>query len=82
MNSYKQSAEYAFDLLEHFYNKHHNQILSIGKENIFILIPTEIYNLLESKDENNISHFPIAFRKIKIEEYPGSRILFCLKEDK
>ena len=82
MNSYKQSAEYAFDVLEHFYNIHHNQILSLGKENIFILIPTEIYNLLEAKDENKISHFPIAFRDIKIEEYSGSRILFCLKEVK
>lgn len=82
MSSYKQTAEYAFDVLEHFYNIHHNQILSLGKENIFILLPTEIYNLLEAKDEYHISHFPITFRDIKLEEYSGSRILFCLKEVK
>lgn len=80
MNNYKQTAEYAFDLLDHFYRIHENQILSLGKENLFILIPTEIYNLLEVKDKNNISSFPIAFRNIKVEEYSGSRILFCLKE--
>ncbi len=82
MNNYKQTAEYAFDVLEHFYHIHQNQILSLGKENLFILIPTEIYRLLEVKDNNNISSFPIAFRNIKIEEYSGSRILFCLKEVK
>lgn len=82
MNSYKQTAEYAFDVLEHFYNIHHNQILSLGKENVFILLPTEIYNLLEAKDDKHVSQFPIAFRDIKLEEYSGSRILFCLKEVK
>lgn len=82
MSSYKQTAEYAFDILDHFYRIHENQILSLGKENLFILIPTEIYNLLEVKDNEDVSSFPIAFRNIKVEEYPGSRILFCLKEVK
>lgn len=80
MNSYKQTAEYAFDVLEHFYNIHHNQILSLGKDNIFILIPTEIYNLLEAKDSENVSHFPLTFKGIEIGVYSGSIILFCLKE--
>ena len=45
---------------------------------------SEQFTLMKTtyKDENKISHFPIAFRDIKIEEYSGSRILFCLKEVK
>lgn len=82
MNNYKQTTEYAFDVLDHFYRIHENQILSLGKENLFLLIPSEIYRLLEVKDNKDISSFPIAFRDIKIEEYSGSRILFCLKEVK
>lgn len=82
MNNYKQTAEYAFDVLDHFYRIHENQILSLGKENLFLLIPSEIYRLLEVKDNKDISSFPIAFRDIKIEEYSGLRILFCLKEVK
>ena len=79
MSSYKQTAEYAFDVLEHFYNIHHNQILSLGADNIFILIPEEIYNLLEAKDKSGNCIFPTEFRNIKLESYNGSRILFCLK---
>ena len=79
MNSYKQSAEYAFDVLEHFYNIHHNQILSLGADNIFILLPEEIYKLLEAKDKKGNSIFPTKFKNIKLESYSGSRILFCLR---
>ena len=82
MNSYKQTAEYAFDVLEHFYNIHENQILSLGKKNIFIMLPAEIYNLLEAKDKKGNCTFPAKFRDIQLESYTGSRILFCLKEVK
>lgn len=42
---YKDTAEYAFDLMEHFYNIHENQILSLGKENIIVYVPEEIIKL-------------------------------------
>lgn len=77
---YKDTAEYAFDLMEHFYNIHENQILSLGKENIVVYVPEEIMNLLECKNsKGEISH-PDKYRKMEMKSYKGSNILFALKE--
>lgn len=77
---YKDTPEYAFDLLEHFYNIHENQILSLGKENIVVYVPEEIMNLLECENsKGEISH-PVRYRKMEMKSYKGSNILFALKE--
>ena len=78
--SYSETAEYAFDLLEHFYHLHENQVLSLGKENIMILIPDRIFALLQAKDVNGNIDFPTKFKDIQLHVYTGSSIVFALKE--
>ena len=80
--TYHNSIEYAFDLLEHFYKLHENMILCVGKENIKIYIPTEIFSLLKHIDTNGKTVFPETFHGIKLAVYTGSTIIFALKEDK
>lgn len=84
--SYKETAEYAFDLMEHFYKLHENQILCLGAANLKVMVPTEIYNLLEVKNKEtekmNVKAFPARYRKMDMYSYPGSTILFALKEIK
>lgn len=76
---YKQTAEYAYDLLEHFYKKHLDQIRIIGVNNITILCPSEILSLLEVRYTDKVI-LPDKFRKMDIRSYSGSTILFVLKE--
>ena len=45
---YKKTAEYAFDILEHFYKLHKDDIEQIGKDKITVMLPLEIYKLLET----------------------------------
>lgn len=44
---YKESFEYAFDILDHFYHIHKNMILVIGEANLIIYFPAELYALLK-----------------------------------
>lgn len=81
---YKESFEYAFDILDHFYHIHQNMILTIGKENLIIYFPAELFALLkmvDKKDKTKIS-FLQKFRDIDIEMYSGSKVIFGLKEIK
>ena len=78
--AYKDTCEYAFDLLDHYYQLHHNQILSLGKDNLQIMIPETIFALLKAKDSMDKTMFPIQFKGIDIQVYNGSFILFALKE--
>ena len=79
---YKDTAEYAFDLMEHFYNIHENQILSLGKENIIVYVPEEIIKLLECKTKEGKITYPDHYRKMEMKSYKESKILFALKEVK
>ena len=78
---YKQTAEYAYDLLMHFYHIHENQIRLVGTDNIKILCPTEILSLLECKNVYNELFLPDKFMKMDLRAYSGSTILFVLKEN-
>lgn len=78
--AYKDTAEYAFDLLDHYYKLHSNQILCLGKDNLQIMIPETIYALLKAKDLKETTMFPTQFKGIDIQVYNGSFILFALKE--
>lgn len=78
--SYAESVDYAYDLLEHFYNLYENQILSLGKENIKIMIPDKIFALLQAKDKDGNIDFPVKFKGIDLQVYTGSIIIFALKE--
>ena len=49
MNTYKKTSEYAFDLLMHFYKLHVSQISKLGEENLEILCPNEIFELLAAR---------------------------------
>lgn len=79
---YKESFEYAFDILDHFYHIHKNMILVIGEANLIIYFPAELFALLkmvDKKDSEKIS-FLQNFRGIDIEMYSGSKVIFGLKE--
>ena len=80
--AYKDTSEYAFDLLEFYYQSHQNQILSLGKESIKILIPFAIFALLKSTDVKENTTFPEMFRDITLQVYDGKSIIFALKEVK
>ena len=82
MAKYKETAEYANDLMEHFYNIHSNQILILGKEHFYMLVPREILHLLEYKTKDGQIKVPECFKKIPMKEYSGSEILFVLREVK
>lgn len=79
---YHNSIEYAFDLLEHFYQLHHNMILIVGADNLIIYIPNEIFSLLKHIDSEGKTVYPKNFRGIKLMAYTGSIIIFALKEDR
>lgn len=78
---YKQTAEYAFDLMEHFYNINILYVEENGVENIEVLVPQEIYKLLECRDRKTgeITH-PTRYRKMDIVPYEGTTIDFVLKK--
>lgn len=80
MNNYKESFEYAFDLLEHYYNQFENLILSTGKDNLKIVIPYGIFALLKSYTDDNKVTFPTEFRGIQLQVYDGKSIMFAFKE--
>lgn len=82
--SYKESFEYAFDILDHFYRIHKNMILVIGEANLIIYFPAELFALLKMVDKNDKTKisFLQSFRGIDIEMYSGSKVIFGLKEMK
>lgn len=79
---YHNSIEYAFDLLEHFYQLHHNMILIVGAENLKIYLPSEIFALLKHITPEGKATYPDKFKGITLSVYTGSTIIFALKEDK
>lgn len=72
---YKKTAEYAFDLLEHFYNLNKSKIELIGKDKFKIMIPLEIYRLLQRTDGT----YPKRFRGMDLEPSTSSLVSFVLK---
>lgn len=80
---YKESFEYAFDILDHFYGIHKNMILIIGEANLIIYFPAELFALLKmvNKKTGDVS-FLHQFKGIDIELYSGSKVIFGLKEIK
>lgn len=80
---YTQTSEYAFDLLEHFYNIHKEQIDLVGKDNIEIYVPTEIYELLAFKEyKSDKIKYPKAYRKMPIHRWDCGCLIFALIEPK
>lgn len=72
---YKKTAEYAFDIMEHFYAKKKDKIEEIGKDKIRVLVPLEIYKLLERTDGT----YPTTYHKMDMESTTGNLIIFALK---
>lgn len=80
---YKETAEYAFDLMEHFYKLNILFVEENGKENIEILVPQEIYNLLACKDmKTGKITYPKRYRKMDMIPYEGTSLDFVLKKHK
>lgn len=81
--TYKQTCEYCYDLMEHFYQIHKDQITLIGKDNVMIFVPAELYELLACEDyKTKQIYYPKRFREIDFYSYHGSAIIFALKEPK
>lgn len=72
---YKKTAEYAFDILEHFYHLHKDDIEQIGKDKITIMLPLEIYKLLGTTSGD----YPTTFRGMELKSSSGSLVIFALK---
>ena len=80
---YKETFEYAFDLLEHFYNLNILFVEENGAENIEVLVPEEIHHLLQCKDRKTGDiTYPTRYRKMDIVPCEGSSIDFVLKKHK
>lgn len=78
---YKETVEYAFDLLEHFYNINILFVEENGVENIEVLVPEEIHHLLACKDSKTGQiTYPTRYRKMDIVPYEGTSIDFVLKK--
>lgn len=64
---YKETVEYAYDLLEHFYKLNVQIISEIGTENIEVHVPQEIYELLKCENiRTGEIYYPTQFRHIDI----------------
>ena len=72
---YKKTAEYAFDLMEHFYNLNRDKIEEVGTDKLRVLVPLEIYILLERTDGT----YPTRYRHMDMESTTGNLIIFALK---
>lgn len=80
---YKQTAEYAFDLIEHFYKLNILFVEENGEENIEVLVPQEIYELLACRDKKTGGiTYPTHYRKMDIIPYEGTTLDFVLKSKK
>ena len=80
---YKQTAEYAFDLMEHFYKLNILFVEENGEENIEVLVPQEIYELLACRDKKTGGiTYPTRYRKMDIIPYEGTTLDFVLKSKK
>ena len=79
---YTETIEYAYDLLDHFYRIHKNQILCLGESQLTIMCPGEIYYLLKGVTKEGEAVFPQKFKGIELKSYSGSYIIFALKEIK
>jgi hypothetical protein len=76
MISYKDTAEYVFDLLECKYKQHYDEIHKIGTENIQVWIPNKLKENLETVS----GKYPDAYRGIEIIYTEISHVKLVLKE--
>ena len=77
---YKETAEYAYDMLQHFYNINVLFVEEMGKDKIEMLVPEEIYKLLAKRKKGSDEIiYPSKFRDIDIVPYDGSTIDFVNK---
>ena len=68
---YKDTAEYAFDMLEFKYNKVKNFIDMIGTQNVYVAVPQKFRVNLQALDKDYINNtirilLPTSFHGIKI----------------
>ena len=77
---YKQTAEYAYDLITHFYNLRREWVQKVGKDNVKIVLPTEIYHLLGKRSGDNIV-YPVIYNGMELEPSDNvSNVIFCYKD--
>lgn len=78
---YKETFEYAFDLLDHFYRINILFIEEHDKNDIEIHVPTEIYKLLACRERGTGTIvFPPKFKGIDLVQYDGSTIEYVEKQ--
>jgi len=74
---YNETAEYAFDTIEHIYNYSVKDIIyRIGNTDIYLLLPTHYRELLKTVS----GHSPIQYRGLDIVYTTVDRPIFAIKE--
>ena len=81
MLRYKQTHEYAYDLLEHFYNINILFVESHAQNEIEIHVPVEIFNLLACRDmRTGDIVYPYKFKGIDLVPTKSSSIEYVEKQ--
>jgi len=73
---YKETAEFVFDMLEHKYKTHFDEITTIGSDKFEVWIPLKYKEYLRTITND----YPITYRNIEIKFMDIGRIHFVLKE--
>ena len=77
---YKETAEYAFDVLEHEYNKFQSIIELAGAYNFCVMIPSKLQENLKCCNVYNGYMYPVKYRGMDIIYTSVDKPLFVLKE--
>lgn len=73
---YKETAEFVFDMLEHEYKIHFDDIVTVGHDKFEVWIPLKYKENLRTITND----YPTAYRTMEIKYMYISRIHFVLKE--
>ncbi len=73
---YRETAEFVFDMLEHKFKKHYDDINAIGPDKFEVWIPLKYKENLRTASGD----YPITYRTIEIRFMNIGRIHFVLKE--
>lgn len=73
---YRETAEFVFDMLEHKFRKHYDDINAIGADKFEVWIPLKYKENLRTVS----NEYPTTYRTIEIRFMNIGRIHFVLKE--
>lgn len=78
--NYRETAEFVFDMLEHKYRNHYDEMMTIGSNKFEVWIPLKYKENLKATNNKGITSYPTHYRDIEIRFMNIGRIHFVLKE--